>query len=741
MTPINNSSKFGFFSTPPGAIHTFDLAVSLFCALISLGMVRLYALGRSGYDISYADLNNVSGISLFILLVPVIINAFDVIIIGKSRSNFIGFSALITLIAISFIVLCSYIVQSVGYWLLSAVAVTGHIFLIVALGLFIRYHKAAQWIFVLVFSPLMLLWLAGRVYSSYHSPLFLENLALGLGNMDTLFSASIMQMIKTYGIPSTGLNGTPYIPYHWGSNWLFAKFSTFLDTSAITTYNLVYPSLFLCLYFKASLSLSYDVARQFLSNPTEPLKIGIKFWLFFLVTNIGFMPYSFMQNWAVWESWIESESYAISLLFFLLTASVMLFIYNFVVNNTNPKAKILLILVPTLIPALGLLKVSVLFVVLAGLVYIFLKLQLYRNILNILTILLTVGLSFYVVKLTASDFIGEDDNFYPFHFVRTYILTNWKGLFYYVHYFWAVVYTVLRLAQLNAFNWKDLRSAFQKNQLLDVEALLVIALVGFLPGSLLRIGGGGAYYFTDVQARLAIPLVLSFVLLDSTSYIPSNTNSFHLSNYLKRYELLIPIILFLLLTNIFSKFEDAININLANRINHISSYTGSKGYMENAPADIVAFISGKRSAIKNKIEDLKTVPLLGIQENPRYIFYKNLASFDQLHAIEKRNKIIYLPQSSTWFWVESFSNPLMTPFIIPALTGIKSVGGLPATFDFNYILAYGYQTYTTSLESNDYKSISVEKVCDYTKEKDISVKEIVYIKPEQNKISTLSCTY
>jgi hypothetical protein len=739
MTLINKQTSLESSVIPTHRIHTFELIVSLFCALVSLGMVRLYALGRSGYEISYSDLNNVSGISLFILLLPVMINAIDVVLLGKNRTNFIGCSAIITLLAITFVIFCSYMVRFTGYWLLSTIAVLGHIFLVLAFLLFIRYSSVFQWLAVSLFSILMLLWLAGRVYSSYHSPLFFENLALGLGNMDTLFSASIMQMIKTYGIPSTGLNGTPYIPYHWGSNWLFAKFSIFLNTTAVTTYNLVYPALFLCLYFKTSLSLSYDIARQVAGKYSAPLAAGIKFWLFFLVIHVGFLPYSFLQNWAVWDSWIESESYLVSLIFLFVTASVILLVYNRAVKRKNLSAKLWLLLIPVLVPAIGLFKVSVLVLAVAALLYLFLKLKLYRNIIHLITIIITVYLSYHVVRLTAIDFIGEDDNFYPFHFVRTYMLTNWKGLFYYVHYFWALLYIILRLKQHNTFTFKSLFNVFKTNELLDVEILIVIAVAGLLPGSLLRIGGGSAYYFTDLQARVAIPLVLAFVLYNRQGSL-HNSYSFNLSHYLKKYALIIPLILFLMLTNVLSKFEDAININMANRILHTNSYTGSKGYLENAPADIVAYISGKKSAIGSKLEDLKIVPNISLENNQRYIFYKHLASIDQLPVQEKAGKAIYLPQGNTWFWNDSFSNPLMVPFLIPALTGVRSVGSLPASFDFNYILAYGYQTYRASIENNDYKSLTKENICTYANEKNIPVSEFLYIEPLVNQISTFSCT-
>lgn len=53
---------------------------------------------------------------------------------------------------------------------------------------------------------------------------------------DTAFNSAIAEMIKNYGVPSTGLNGTPYLHYHWGGNALLAGISKILNLPTVVAY-------------------------------------------------------------------------------------------------------------------------------------------------------------------------------------------------------------------------------------------------------------------------------------------------------------------------------------------------------------------------------------------------------------------------------------------------------------------------------------------------------------------------
>ena len=70
---------------------------------------------------------------------------------------------------------------------------------------------------------------------------YFENQLLAIlkhGNFcqDTAFNSAIAEMIKNYGVPSTGLNGTPYFHYHWGGNALLAGISKIMNLPAVVVY-------------------------------------------------------------------------------------------------------------------------------------------------------------------------------------------------------------------------------------------------------------------------------------------------------------------------------------------------------------------------------------------------------------------------------------------------------------------------------------------------------------------------
>jgi hypothetical protein len=317
------------------------------------------------------------------------------------------------------------------------------------------------------------------------------------------------------------------------------------------------------------------------------------------------------------------------------------------------------------------------------------------------------------------------------------MISNWKGLFYYVHYFWTILYIVLRCTSIQDFNFDKLKAAFFSHKFIDVEVLILISLVGLLPASVFRIDGGSAFYFTDIQSRVAGTFLLAYVLADSVNDVQ---NSHSLIYYCRRYALVLPLLIILLLSNIFSKIESAININLATRIQLASLYDGPKGFLEGATADILQYTAGKKSEVYYKLRQLKYIPPAGLRENPRYLFLKHLSLLDRLPLSTKQDLVIHIPQNYDWFWKQSLENFYATPFIIPSLTGIASAGSLPASVDPYHFLNYGYHTYRASLDNSDYKSLSKDNICSYTSEKGLEKISVLIIDPESIKADTVSCS-
>src|SRR5580692_10193492 len=105
--------------------------------------------------------------------------------------------------------------------------------------------RSVRTIWLLLFALLLGLYAAGSIWGGgFENPLFVENLCNGYAHIDTLYLATLANMLRTYGVCSTGLNGLPFVPYHFGSCWIFARVSNLLDLPVIDFYNLAYPVIF-----------------------------------------------------------------------------------------------------------------------------------------------------------------------------------------------------------------------------------------------------------------------------------------------------------------------------------------------------------------------------------------------------------------------------------------------------------------------------------------------------------------
>ena len=79
-----------------------------------------------------------------------------------------------------------------------------------------------------------LFWVGTNAF--YFENQLLEILKHGNFNQDTAFNSAIAEMIKNYGVPSTGLHGTPYLHYHWGGNALLAGISKIINIPAVVAF-------------------------------------------------------------------------------------------------------------------------------------------------------------------------------------------------------------------------------------------------------------------------------------------------------------------------------------------------------------------------------------------------------------------------------------------------------------------------------------------------------------------------
>jgi hypothetical protein len=190
-------------------------------------------------------------------------------------------------------------------------------------------------------SVLFSIWVASFVWQ-YHvrSPLLFENLIFSEDIStyqvfkDTFFHSSIVNLIQLYGLPSTGLDGVPFLPYHAGSHWIFFNIIILLDVSSVTFYNIAFPIIFTPFMFSSLLLLVISLKKWKKENLSNwILRSDVKFWLIFFIANIGFIYYPFAHKMVLyWNLYLTGESYSLSLTFSFLLLGMLL---SFTVNQNN----------------------------------------------------------------------------------------------------------------------------------------------------------------------------------------------------------------------------------------------------------------------------------------------------------------------------------------------------------------------------------------------------------------------
>jgi hypothetical protein len=307
-------------------------------------------------------------------------------------------------------------------------------------------------------------------------------------------------MLETYGVPGTGLDGIPAIHYHFGSPWLYAQWSQLIGVDVLTFYSLGYPLIVLPLFFSALLQFSVEIGAKLRRN-----KAG---WLVLLAATVGFLPTGGLYAVGVWNAnAFISESYLIGLAVMFIVLGCGLLFWRREGMKGISSWMFLLLFAPAMTGVLGFLKVSLMVLTLSLGLYLALRLRLYTKpavVLSSILCLIAFLLTFSVVSLPA-----QNRGFAPLDFMWVNNEQGWQQFFPLVHLLWTWVYLAARAWEERARDFSALVRAFREKRLVDVEALLVVAILGFLPGEIVRIHGGSAIYFSDVQRWLALSLIIT----------------------------------------------------------------------------------------------------------------------------------------------------------------------------------------------------------------------------------------
>lgn len=666
--------------------------VSVFAGVMAIILAIIYVTARIGFEQYPLLVVQVLALSLLFVCFP----TTYLLLVPRFRihpgSSWFTSDTAVSVAVVGLVILTAFLPPMPRSILLA-------LFTVIGLGCFgfvliswFQQGERKHSIFFLIFIAIFTVWIAGRWMAwrgGYQNPLFEEKIALRAVHHDTLIHAAVSSMIQTYGIPSTGLDGIPYFPYHTGSHWFMAQLSTLLGTYPLRLYQLGFPLIFYPLFFSSLLGFAVNL-QDFLSPLVEgrrQLPYDDKvFWLLFLLANGWCIPLSVKETVAMWDLHLVSESYLLGLAWMFLVFSLSISFFRTTLHAPrSPRGEMLfLLLFPFLLSIMGFLKISLMVLCFVAAGYLFIRLRYFQRRRYLVAFLLTSIVCIATYYATKYPY-GDTLRIVPFDFLR---YVQIVPLFFILPFGMSWLLIFWRLRQLNVRTLLDLRNAWSSNAILDLELVVIFCIVGVAPGFTLSIPGGGACYFSDVQRWVATGL-----LLGSTGILTQPwSRRLHLSQPSSIWNIPLSHVLLVALVSIFaiSFFrEDMVKPLYQSLRENVRLRTDLMG--KGNPAIQASLLRGEKWYRKF----LLSTPYQRIlEEQESYHLITTLRNLREMGREEKRKTLLFIPYTNTSYW----NHPATArhcydrPFLAPAVAGLAMVAGLPPA-GCDYPPFYGFLTY------------------------------------------------
>lgn len=330
----------------------------------------------------------------------------------------------------------------------------------------------------------------------------------GIQHKDNLFHSAVAESFGRSIIPSALVNGEMPFHYHTFSHLLIKIIGGIISVPVFLVYNYIYPVLFLPLYVFAQIisikcAKSYFVKNSFL-HLTDYIIIGIY--------NIGIFRDAFLSDCGIWKSsYIGSESFLIgNTLAYFAFAGIFCYMKRMNKNKWLDKL-ILLVYIPIMIFSLSWAKISIGFLFAASIMYYVVRIH-WNNVKAWVT-----GAFYGIIFLICLNLFsrGQEtfgdirNSFHLFAFMNSCSSTgNFVG-----HYLILFLMGGLFIAFEMGFK-RYHKSDILKGKTIWIEEILIISILGFLPGLIMNINGGSAVYFSYAVETI------SLILLCGNNFIP-----------------------------------------------------------------------------------------------------------------------------------------------------------------------------------------------------------------------------
>lgn len=376
-------------------------------------------------------------------------------------------------------------------------------------------------VYLLLLGFLFNLW----VLSNTLRPTMLEGVVAGITHIDHWFNISVAQMLKTYAIPSTGVDGTPWFYYHYGSHWYFAQLSKLTGAAVRDVYAAAYPVIFVPVFFQAFLHFSLYARRVVLGPGALDKPLRFSFWLLLLCIFLQVIK-NLYSGVMLGYSFLESESFVLGLtVMFFLFAGCFLYWPHRAQYPRAWQPVLLLGILPVFVVILGFLKISVLYITCSLTGYLFFRLGLYKKPIGWLSLALLATLSLVVYGASVETLtfgerqVSAEGTWSPFYFYRE--THPFEPLNFFLFFFqWTYLLVLLTVVAHQLYSRPRWREALRGQQTLPAECALVVAVSSLLPSFFIFLTGPDAMYFSGIQVLLSSALVLAYLPVVQLPHFP-----------------------------------------------------------------------------------------------------------------------------------------------------------------------------------------------------------------------------
>ena len=287
-----------------------------------------------------------------------------------------------------------------------------------------------------------------------------------------------------------------------------------VEIPAYFSYCYCYPALFFPLYIYLLLSVTVRLRRCVRKTDVLSLLDIITLSCF---VSIVFVPAGIV-NGVGWikKLWVTSESHCIAACAFMLFFDVVLFLQERGgVKDKKYEHFFSVVVIPLFIISLSLTKISFGAALTGAVVYYLLRNHGFSAkyvLLEGLYLICLLGVH-YVPESFYSPFVsattGDNYGISPLYFLHESVIApEYWGVHVFLYYGFSMLFIIYRLRKVTSI--KDILTRIKKKDYIIDEYLLLICIVGAIPGLLFSIGGGSSFYISSIQQIIGVVLLVGY---------------------------------------------------------------------------------------------------------------------------------------------------------------------------------------------------------------------------------------